>query len=645
MLERLLRGRRNVEFVFFSDNYLMWPEPISQTMGRYHLLSFQRFGLTMRELPGPLGRLNVRLGMLGPVRRRAEEIVAALTNSPPSVMIGCSGNPYDLSAAALAADKLGASFVAYLFDDPIYQNPVGQARELARKLERMWSHKAAEIICPNERLGAVIHLRTGRACAIIRNPAGNAEKQNPPFVTSSALPMRIVYSGSIYNAQADSLMRLATVVNRNPEKFRLEVYSPQSERTMADLGIRGSAVSHFSHVGDDLIAPIHSQADFLYLPLGFADDIRPIVETSSPGKIGDYLISDVPILVHAPANSYVTDFFRRHDAGLVVDHPSVEALEQGVRVLAENRSQSARFKINALQAAQQFDASRVRSEFWRLIEPIMIMPRRGREKKSGILLVGRIDDARFIRWANSLENSPWAVKIFSTQPEVSGSANAGLPVRMSLAPGVVDASNDVSFEALKWPQRLVRATRLGVFDLNWAIRRIIHGPLASLGGRGSARSLDLTALRRQSDTLFDSHRPGEDSVTQNVDQTELAADLARTIEEFEPQIIHLMDEASCSLVSLVKARAVDRSAKWLTSSWGLPPASSRAVLTGADRFLGSPAAAKNDGDVTADFIDGAGRRDREEGPSGLSKLMRLTPRQVRQMSRRFYSRLFSKLEG
>ena len=65
-----------------------------------------------------------------------------------------------------------------------------------------------------------------------------------------------------------------------------------------------------------------------FTPHGFAGPLVPEEYlTIFPTKTIDYLLSQRPILAHMPADSFIAEFYRRHDCALVVDEPAVERLE------------------------------------------------------------------------------------------------------------------------------------------------------------------------------------------------------------------------------------------------------------------------------------------------------------------------------
>src|SRR5262249_20418677 len=140
-----------------------------------------------------------------------------LRRSPPAAIVGCSGSPFDLPAAFLAARRLGVPFLAYLFDDPVYQWPPGVYRRLARFWERIWMPRAAVVIGPNETLAEDLMERNPAIQpAIVRNPVSAEAFIDAPQAARQADtgPRRIVYTGTVYHAQADAFRNVVKVLER-----------------------------------------------------------------------------------------------------------------------------------------------------------------------------------------------------------------------------------------------------------------------------------------------------------------------------------------------------------------------------------------------------------------------------------------------
>ena len=145
---------------------------------------FQRVGEDYNALPAvdlrQLSKLNWKIppnfdapcsdltAILFALCRRAAEISESIRSDDVAAIISCTGTPIDVPAAALAAQNLGVPFVAYLFDDPVYQWPVGPYRNFSAWQEMSWSGRAAAVIAPNEFMAVEFNRRTGRLPQIIR---------------------------------------------------------------------------------------------------------------------------------------------------------------------------------------------------------------------------------------------------------------------------------------------------------------------------------------------------------------------------------------------------------------------------------------------------------------------------------------------
>jgi glycosyltransferase involved in cell wall biosynthesis len=82
---------------------------------------------------------------------------------------------------------------------------------------------------------------------------------------------------------------------------------------------------------------VQRRADLLFLPLAFDSPYPVLINTSCPSKMGEYLASGRPVLVHAPAGSFVAWYFKKYECGLVVDEPDPAKLAAAVgRLLTDN---------------------------------------------------------------------------------------------------------------------------------------------------------------------------------------------------------------------------------------------------------------------------------------------------------------------
>jgi glycosyltransferase involved in cell wall biosynthesis len=309
---------------------------------------------------------------------RANEITSILRTVPVKVIIGCTASPFDLPAAYLASRRLRIPFVAYLFDDPVFQWEKGINRRLARLWEPIWGRGAAALIVPNEVLANDVRERLPNAnIYIVRNPVDHAAFSTSAADGSDVQPesrtsrvWRLLYTGSVYSAQASAFRNLNAALNQLEGRFALDVYTAQAPAALAANGLNGPHVHHHAHAAQSIALSLQRNADILFLPLAFNSPIPEVILSSAPAKLGEYLAAASPILVHAPSGSFVTELIRKADAGVIVDTSDPERLVEALIAIASSASLRNRIIRNASDLAKEFHVERARDAFCSVISSL-----------------------------------------------------------------------------------------------------------------------------------------------------------------------------------------------------------------------------------------------------------------------------------
>jgi glycosyltransferase involved in cell wall biosynthesis len=307
--------------------------------------------------------------------RRARQIYQILSQDPARMLMATTGEPFDLPGAYLAARWLHIPFVPYLFDDYAYQW-TGLLRRFSSPIERFVLKRATQIIVTNEFTAKEYSRRYGVKSTVIHNlcPIPELVPRDREWLSSKTI--NIVYMGSIYHAHFDAFRNLIAALaslnrpDRN-ERICLHVFTNQPQAFIAQEGVCGEDVIYHEHVSQEEVPLRLQQADFLFLPLAFQSAIPEVLRTASPGKMGEYLASGRPILVHAPADTFVSDYFRQHECGLVVDQNDAALLAQALHELINDKALQIKMAQNARQQAQaDFALERVRRQFVNFVDSL-----------------------------------------------------------------------------------------------------------------------------------------------------------------------------------------------------------------------------------------------------------------------------------
>lgn len=304
---------------------------------------------------------------------RAVQVSRILKEERCNLLIACTGELHDLPAACLAARWAGIPFVAYILDDYACQW-TGTYRSIARRWEPSVIRSAAGLIVPNEFLQREYRRRYGVDSTVVHNPC-----PMPELAAIARMPRRdrsgidIVFTGTVYHAHYDAFHNLITALRLlERDDVRVHIYTSQPQSDLENAGVSGPGVVYHPHVPPSEIPRILHHADILFLPLAFDSPIPDVIRTSAPGKTGEYLSMGKPILVHAPADSYLSWYFRENHCGIVVDQCTPGALAEGIQRLAAGGDAVREMSRRAREMAEKdFSVEKAGGAFHGLLDRIL----------------------------------------------------------------------------------------------------------------------------------------------------------------------------------------------------------------------------------------------------------------------------------
>ncbi len=335
----------------------------SRLPGRYHYLQPEF------QIPGcRFFRINSWLQTF----QRARQIARIVKHEGSKAILACSGDLHDLPAGYLASRWAKVRYYAYMFDDYLYQWPTPVFRSFARHFEPILVRNATRVIVPNEFLRDEYFRRYGIQPVVIHNPCGELELtqsfETPwPFDPGE---IKIVYTGAIYHANYDSFHNLLKAVQQigRPE-IKVHIYAAQPPEHLEREQISGPVVHH-DHVEFSQVGEVQRDADILFLPLAFNSSIPEVIKTSAPGKMGEYMASGRPILVHAPSDSFLSWYFKKYECGLVVDRNEPMELSSAIqRIISEPALRQQLGEKAVHRAKADFSLTTARAKFMKLFEP------------------------------------------------------------------------------------------------------------------------------------------------------------------------------------------------------------------------------------------------------------------------------------
>jgi glycosyltransferase involved in cell wall biosynthesis len=394
IIHRLLRELDPGSYCLISSrdyNSGEQPDYSGRLAGRYYYLppavSVTRGSILSRSAVSPPGRVIYRASepiILGlRVILRARAIARILRREKCDAVVVCTGGneALDFPAAYLASRLIGAPFYAYLLDT--YSDMVSfvlakslLGKGFMQRLEPLIMKGAAALIAPNEFLRDELLRRFQREAVVIHNACDlsmyeGSQGDGGRRIDRSDNEIRIVYTGGVglihFAAFRNLVAALDLLAARNIQfggkRARLHLYTAQSKAECDGEGIQGPVVYH-QHERGTAMPTIQQQADVLFLPLALNSPYPEIARTAAPGKMGEFLAARRPILVHSPADSFISWYFRHYDCGLVVDQNDPARLAEALELLLTDASLRERLSERAWERAEiDFDLAKAQAQF------------------------------------------------------------------------------------------------------------------------------------------------------------------------------------------------------------------------------------------------------------------------------------------
>ncbi len=180
----------------------------------------------------------------------------------------------------------------------------------------------------------------------------------------------ILFTGRIYWPQIGSLKNLIKAVEEiDDTNIKLKIYSPSPKEYLKEIGIEESEKIKIGVASPEEMPLIQGNADILFLPLSWHIKSQAIIDTATPGKLTDYLIAGKPILIHAPASTYIAKYAKENNFAEVVDEENIEKLKLSIRKLLTNKEFSDTIIKNARETFfKNHDANKNAETFRKIFE-------------------------------------------------------------------------------------------------------------------------------------------------------------------------------------------------------------------------------------------------------------------------------------
>lgn len=255
----------------------------------------------------------------------------------------------DLFSAYVLCQLTGKPLIVYMHD--LYHEVRRNAyfHLLYKTAEEKIFSAASAVIVTNEKFRDY-YLRKGVKNVIVLHSCIDLNKyiqplsQNKHFFEKRKL--EIVFTGSVYGTNEDTIIYFLKAAKKVPG-VEVAFYTPHKQEYLKEVN-RG-------FISKEECFKKQRNADILFLPLSFSYQPHEEVECAFPCKILEYLAAGKPILTIAPKGSFIEEFVKEHNVGVVVNELSEEKIIAAINELKDEKKRE-NFGKNSARAALMFNA-------------------------------------------------------------------------------------------------------------------------------------------------------------------------------------------------------------------------------------------------------------------------------------------------
>jgi glycosyltransferase involved in cell wall biosynthesis len=174
--------------------------------------------------------------------------------------------------------------------------------------------------------------------------------------------LRIVFTGSVYAAHESAVIAFLKAAEK-VDDIEVSFATPSQNEYLKDVSIG------FLQKSECLL--LQRSADVLFLPLSPDSPYPEEVKYAFPCKVLEYLAAAKPILAVVPKDSFMEDFIKSHEVGVVVTGLSAVKIADAIEELKDEERRK-RFSENALRTVKLFDARMQSKKLFSLLNSIAL---------------------------------------------------------------------------------------------------------------------------------------------------------------------------------------------------------------------------------------------------------------------------------
>ena len=243
-------------------------------------------------------------------------------------------------------------------------------KSVTQKLLPPLLKKAQKLFVLNDFMKKTHVAKYGRAVDVLYPPLDlNGYDAIRPFSIKKLDEFCILYTGSIYSAQRDTMENLAKALGLIGNK-KLVCYvcglNGAFEKKVEAMGL--ADYFRFLQLDQEEAIGAQKEADLLFLGLAFESNIQPVINTAFPAKLVEYLASGRPVLACVPEQSFVSFYLSTYFLGEVLNSNRPDCIAHTLQTIKTGKNDFSAERQNARKiVAEQHNEGKLSQQLWQAL--------------------------------------------------------------------------------------------------------------------------------------------------------------------------------------------------------------------------------------------------------------------------------------
>lgn len=264
-------------------------------------------------------------------------------------------------AAYLASVLLGADYSTYFHNTYLENRPQGHRGYFARKWQPKIFNRSKNIFVMSEGMRNFFAKLYPSKSNFITLPHTHNYRPEARKTRCIGNPVKFVLIGNFNESNIDATRRVIDALKNKPS-YKFFFYTHVPDILLKSRGLDISAIKNMGFVDESELIEEIRKYDIAILTHGFTGGYSEVeYQTIFPTRTIPLLLSGLPLFVHSPNNSFLSDYIRDKDCAELVVESQYSSIQRSIDILINSSTRQEQIVKNALEAAKEFDGLRIAS--------------------------------------------------------------------------------------------------------------------------------------------------------------------------------------------------------------------------------------------------------------------------------------------